>query len=214
MSLQARERQAALWVMLELVAIDDRQSLEGRGLLRVDLDRAPLAGRLPPPSRASAWTESESWSLLAELVRSRAPAGRAHHARGRRSDGTRRSIRGAAPSTCAATAAEAKRKVISWLPTRGSQPTPGLPDAACSPHWAARPTRRRSSDGCWRFIEASETAGCATTHDARDSAWCGRSTTPGCASTPVESRRPGVPVRPVPAAGPGLRARRVPDAAV
>ena len=45
-SRQERQRQTALWLMTEMVATDDRQSLEGRGLLRVDLGREP-GWRLP-----------------------------------------------------------------------------------------------------------------------------------------------------------------------
>src|SRR5699024_5417621 len=57
------------WVMSELVGIDDRQSLEGRGLLRVDLTR-PEGIRLPPAFIDQlGLDEAEVWDLFGELVR-------------------------------------------------------------------------------------------------------------------------------------------------
>ena len=49
--------------MQEVLSIDDRQSLEGLGLLRVDLDREPFWQ--PPAALTSlGLTEDESWRLL------------------------------------------------------------------------------------------------------------------------------------------------------
>ena len=49
-------------------ALEDRQSLEGRGLIRVSLDRKP-SWQLPKGLAALGLDEAEAWDLLAELVR-------------------------------------------------------------------------------------------------------------------------------------------------
>lgn len=68
-SRQTRQRAAALWVMHEVLSLDDRQSLEGLGLVRVDLDREPHWQ--PPASLTSlGLSADESWQLLQELMRS------------------------------------------------------------------------------------------------------------------------------------------------
>ncbi|MCW2939568.1 MAG: box helicase domain protein, partial [Actinomycetia bacterium] len=116
-SRQQRRREVALWVMRELVAMDERQSLEGLGLLRVRLDREP-GWRLPAPLLELGLTEEECWLLLGELVRSLRLQGaltmpeevdpRDEHFDPRRG-----------PIYLRGDGAEAKLKVLSWLPTRG-----------------------------------------------------------------------------------------------
>jgi hypothetical protein len=63
-----REREAGTWAMAELVAVGDRQSLEGLGLLRVRL--APDK-RWAPPNVLTAFGLSLPlcWDLLSELLR-------------------------------------------------------------------------------------------------------------------------------------------------
>jgi ATP-dependent helicase YprA (DUF1998 family) len=164
MSLQERQRQAALWVVLELVATDDRQSLEGRGMLRVDLDREP-GWLLPPAIEALGLDESESWSFLAELVRSLRQQGAITmpedvDPRDEAFDPRR------GPIYVRADASEAKRKVISWLPTRGVNRrldyVSRLLAAMNSPADPVEVLR-----GCWRFIEGIRDGWMATTQDGR-----------------------------------------------
>ena len=69
LSKQERQRQTALWLMTEIVSTDDRQSLEGQGLIRVELGREP-GWRLPPALAALGLSDQESWDLLGELTRS------------------------------------------------------------------------------------------------------------------------------------------------
>ena len=164
MSLQERQRHAALWVMLELVATDDRQSLEGRGLLRVDLDREP-SWRLPPAIAALGLNEGESWDLLAELVRSLRQQGAISMPEGvDPRDEAFDPRRG--PIYVRADAAEAKRKVISWMPTRGVNRrldyVTRLLATVSSP---ADP--REVLRGCWRFVESIRDGWLATTQEAR-----------------------------------------------
>ena len=59
MSAQERQRATALWVMQELVTTEDRQSLEGRGLIRVGLGRKP-GWQLPRGLAALGLDETES----------------------------------------------------------------------------------------------------------------------------------------------------------
>ncbi|WJG11402.1 DEAD/DEAH box helicase [Gordonia sp. Swx-4] len=56
------------WVMAELMALDQRQSLEGLGLMGVRLFRSRRA-QLPPAFAALGLTDEEAWGLLDELVK-------------------------------------------------------------------------------------------------------------------------------------------------
>src|SRR5581483_6724793 len=67
-SRQGRRREAARWVMRELVALDERQSLEGLGSLRAGLEREP-SWQPPRPLLGLGLTGDECWLLLAELLR-------------------------------------------------------------------------------------------------------------------------------------------------
>jgi ATP-dependent helicase YprA (DUF1998 family) len=163
-SLQERQRLAALWVMLELVAIDDRQSLEGRGLLRVTLDRED---RWRPPRALTALglDETESWALLAELVRSLRQQGAITMPEGvDPRDETFDPRRG--PIYVRADGAEPKRKVLSWMPTRGInrrldyiKRLLGVLGGKADPREVLR--------GCWRFIEDISDGWLTATHEPR-----------------------------------------------
>lgn len=117
MSAQERQRETALWVIQELVTIEDRQSLEGRGLIRVALDREP-GWQLPRGLTALGLDEAEIWDLLAELVRSVRQQGAISMPEGVAADDERFDPR-RGPIYVRSDGAEQKRKVISWLPTRG-----------------------------------------------------------------------------------------------
>ncbi len=148
-SFQERQRLAALWVMLELVSIDDRQSLEGRGLLRVTLDKQDR-WRLPRALTALGLAEAESWALLAELVRSIRQQGaitmpEGVDARDEAFDPRR------GPIYVRADGAEPRRKVLSWMPTQGINRRLdyvtrllGVLGSKADPREVLR--------GCWRFI--------------------------------------------------------------
>jgi hypothetical protein len=116
-SQQEREREVALWVAQELVAIDDRQSLEGTGLLRVDLDLDPR-WRPVPGLLTVGLTEDECWTLMIELVRSVRQQGVLTMPGGvSPRDEAFDPRRG--PIYLRENGADATRKVLSWLPTRG-----------------------------------------------------------------------------------------------
>ncbi len=118
-SRQRREHAAGLWVMRELVATDDRQSLEGRGLLRVRMER-PEGVRLPPAlTRMLGLDEDEAWDLLGELVRTLRQQGALTMPEGVAPDDEAFAPR-RGPVYVRESGPAPKRKVISWLPGQAS----------------------------------------------------------------------------------------------
>ena len=116
-SRQARRRETARWVLRELMALDERQSLEGVGLLRVALDVDP-AWRPPAPLLALGLTAGECWLLLGELARTlRLQGALSMPEEVDPADEMFDPRRG--PIYVRVDGAEAKLKVLSWLPTRG-----------------------------------------------------------------------------------------------
>ena len=66
MTSQQQAREVAPWVMAEVLATDDRQSLEGLGLVTIALDRDP-AWAAPAPLLQLGLDEAEAWDFLQEL---------------------------------------------------------------------------------------------------------------------------------------------------
>lgn len=117
-SRQKKERQVALWVHQELLSLDDRLSLEGRGLLRIRLDRDP-SWALPAPLLQLGLDEAEAWMLVEELVRTLKVRGTVTAPEQvDPSDEAFSPRRG--PIWMRKDSSEAKRKVLSWLPTRAA----------------------------------------------------------------------------------------------
>ncbi|MGH3168926.1 MAG: helicase-related protein, partial [Trebonia sp.] len=116
-SRQGRRRETARWVLRELVALDERQSLEGLGLLRIGLDREP-SWRPPEPLLSLGLTADECWLLLAELTRSlRLQGALSMPEEVDPADEMFDPRRG--PVYVRVDGSEAKLKVLSWLPTKG-----------------------------------------------------------------------------------------------
>ncbi|MEE1752984.1 DEAD/DEAH box helicase [Streptomyces sp. SP18CS02] len=117
-SRRTRERTVALWVMQEVLSLDDRQSLEGLGLLRIDLDREPF-WQPPGALRALGLDDEECWLLLQELLRSLRNQGALTMPEdvdaGDEAFAPRRG-----PVWVRSQGSDARRRVISWLPTSGS----------------------------------------------------------------------------------------------
>ncbi|MEY9212970.1 DEAD/DEAH box helicase [Thermobifida halotolerans] len=135
-SKQERRRTVEPWVMRELVATDDRQSLEGRGLLRVHMER-PEGVRLPPAlTGLLGLTEDEAWDLLGELVRTLRQQGALTMPEDVAADDEAFAPR-LGPIYVRESGADRKRKVISWLPGQG---------------------RNRRSDYLERLLEKLDTA--------------------------------------------------------
>ncbi|KIU18565.1 DEAD/DEAH box helicase [Mycolicibacterium llatzerense] len=118
MTAQQSSRVVAPWVMAEVLATDDRQSLEGLGLISVTLDRDPR-WPAPGPLLQLGLTEDEAWSFIQELVRTLRQQGAVTMPEDVAPNdeifaprlGPIR-VRGEAP--------EAIRKVLSWMPGRGT----------------------------------------------------------------------------------------------
>jgi ATP-dependent helicase YprA (DUF1998 family) len=116
-SRQGRRREAARWVMRELVAIDERQSLEGLGLLRVGLGTGP-SWPPPRPLLDLGLSPAECLALLTELVRTvRLQGALTMPEEVDPADEMFDPRRG--PIYVRGDGAEARLKVLSWLPTRG-----------------------------------------------------------------------------------------------
>jgi ATP-dependent helicase YprA (DUF1998 family) len=169
-SRQARRRETARWVLRELIALDERQSLEGLGLLRVALDVDP-AWRPPAPLLALGLTADECWLLLGELARTlRLQGALSMPEEVDPADEMFDPRRG--PVYVRVDGAEAKLKVLSWLPTRGvnkrldylrrvlavtSGGNPGPGNAGTGNPGAVYPTTgdadaREVLAGCWRAL--------------------------------------------------------------
>lgn len=111
-----RKREAAFWIARELVSIDHRQSLEGLGLLAVTHARS---GRPAPDAlRRLGLTDEEGWDLLEQLVQPLRQQGAMFMPPDVRADDERFAPR-LGPIYARNTGSETKRKVLSWVPSRG-----------------------------------------------------------------------------------------------
>ncbi len=163
-SAQERQRIVALWVMQELVATDDRQSLEGRGLVRVSLDRGP-GWRPPAPLIQLGLDEPEAWALLSELVRTLRQQGAITMPDGvDPRDEAFEPRRG--PIYVRSDGAERVRKVLSWLPTRGVNRRLDYVQRML----AALGSQADAGEvllGCWKFMETQRDGWLARMQDPR-----------------------------------------------
>lgn len=115
---QQRERAALLWTMQELLSVDERQSLEGLGLVKVRFDREPT-WQVPQPLLALGLTEDEVWDLLEQLVGTLRHQGAVTMPEGVEANDEEFAPR-LGPILVRDSGSESKRKVLSWLPTRGA----------------------------------------------------------------------------------------------
>lgn len=116
-SLQQRQRTTGLWIMQEMLSLDERQSLEGLGLLDIRLDREST-WQVPGPLLALGLREDEAWDLLEVLVSTLRQQGAVTMPEGVEANDEEFAPR-LGPIFVRDKGAEAKRKVLSWLPTRG-----------------------------------------------------------------------------------------------
>jgi ATP-dependent helicase YprA (DUF1998 family) len=152
-SRQGRRRETARWVMRELMALDERQSLEGLGLLRVGQDTEP-SWRPPGPLLDLGLTSAECWLLLAELVRSlRLQGALTMPEEVDPADELFDPRRG--PIYVRSDGAEARLKVLSWLPTRGvNKRLDYLRRVLAVLGEPSSPDARDVLSGCWRALTA------------------------------------------------------------
>lgn len=117
-SKRQRDAAAGLWLAQELVAMDDRQSLEGVGLARFELPVSP-AWSAPAALTALGLDDAESWNVLRELLRNlRAQGAITMPEDVEHSDDAFSPRRG--PIHVRGLGSEPKRKVLSWAPTTGT----------------------------------------------------------------------------------------------
>lgn len=151
-SAQQQERAVAPWIMAEAVTVDDRQSLEGVGLVRVTLDRNPQ-WHAPAPLVALGLSEPQAWDFVAELVRTLRMQGALTMPNDVPPNHEIFAPR-LGPIYARLAGPEAKRKVLSWLPGRASNRridyTAKVLAALKS---AADP--REVLEGVWRFLTAA-----------------------------------------------------------
>ncbi len=118
MTAQQQTRIVAPWVMAEVLATDDRQSLEGLGLISISLDRDPR-WPVPRPLLQLGLTESEAWAFLQELVRTLRQQGAVTMPEDVAPNDEIFAPR-LGPIRARVSGPEAIRKVLSWLPGRGT----------------------------------------------------------------------------------------------
>lgn len=118
MTAQQSSRIVAPWVMAEVLATDDRQSLEGLGLISIALYRDPR-WRAPVPLLQLGLTEDEAWAFLQELVRTLRQQGAVTMPEDVPPNDEIFSPR-LGPIRARLSGPQAIRKVLSWLPGRGT----------------------------------------------------------------------------------------------
>ena len=117
-SRQKRERTASLWVMQELLALDERQSLQGLGQMIVTLDRPPRVA-IPAPLLALGLDEDEAWALLSSVVMVLLSQGAVTMPEDVEPNDEAFAPR-LGPIYVRGSGSEAKRKILSWEPSRNS----------------------------------------------------------------------------------------------
>ncbi|MDQ1247993.1 MAG: hypothetical protein QG597_2365, partial [Actinomycetota bacterium] len=115
---QQKLREAGTWLAADLVAVDERQSLEGLGLVRVTWDR-PDALVLPPAFGALGMDDEESLRFVGTLLRIMRQQGVMSMPAGVASDDPLFAPR-LGPLYMRKDRSEPRKKILSWLPTRGS----------------------------------------------------------------------------------------------
>jgi ATP-dependent helicase YprA (DUF1998 family) len=113
-----KSRKVGLWIAVELTALDRRQSLEGLGLLVVGhYSHRPVPA--PAPLLQLGLSENEAWGLVEELVSIMRQQGALVMPEGV-SHKDESFLPRTGPIYLRQTGSEAKRKVLSWSPTRGT----------------------------------------------------------------------------------------------
>lgn len=118
MTAQQQSRMVAPWVMAEVLAMDDRQSLEGLGLVRISLDR-DSRWQAPAPLLQLGLSDNEAWAFLQELVRTLRQQGAVTMPEDVAPNDEIFAPR-LGPIRVRSEGPQAVRKVLSWLPGRGT----------------------------------------------------------------------------------------------
>jgi hypothetical protein len=109
--------QSSAWTHAELLSLGSMTSLEGLGLVSFDLLRPPGL-QMPPPLLALGLDDAAAWALVRELLRTARGQGAVTFPDNVAADDEIFEPR-VGPIYLRGEGSEAKRKVLSWLPTRG-----------------------------------------------------------------------------------------------
>lgn len=115
--LAQRKREVAQWIALELVPIETRQALEGLGLVSVDPFVTPEFA-VPVPLQRLGFNRSEVVDLIADLLQIVRQQGAMEMPEGAHPDHPDFEPR-LGPFFIRENGSEAKKKILSWMPTRG-----------------------------------------------------------------------------------------------
>ena len=155
-----------------------RGARPGQGLACI----ATRPGQPPKPLLSLGLTEDEAWAFIEELVRTLRQQGAVTMPESVPSN-HEIFVPRLGPIRVRLSGSEPVRKVLSWMPTQGDQPTHRLRDAGCSPTLGSdgRPDRR-ARRGCGTGSCQRQHAGrlAASPAPSRAWAWSTRSTTSGC----------------------------------
>jgi DEAD/DEAH box helicase/Helicase conserved C-terminal domain len=117
-SRQKRERTASLWVMQELLSLDERQSLQGLGQMLVRFDKDPK-WCVPQPLLSLGLTQQQAWDLVEVLVTILINQGAVTMPEDVQANDEAFAPR-LGPVYVRGTGSEARHKILSWEPSRNS----------------------------------------------------------------------------------------------
>ena len=149
-----KEQLAATWTAAELIGVDERQSLEGVGLIRVGFT-APPETPTPKVLDRMGLEMPEGLALLSELLRIVRTQGAMRLPTGVKGDDPIFAPR-LGPFAIRKEGSQPKRKVLSWLPTRGSNRRLDYVTRVMTATGADPADARRALDKLWDWaIEAT-----------------------------------------------------------
>lgn len=117
MSSQQKDREVAPWIMAEAVATDGRQSLEGLGILSIEMEK-PGSWTIPKPLLDLGLSEEEGWDLLQEIVKTVRSQGVISMPEEVNPDDEIFAPR-LGPIYIRENGSDQKDKILSWIPTKG-----------------------------------------------------------------------------------------------
>ena len=154
-SLSQRRREVAQWIAGELVPIETRQSLEGLGLMSV-LPYVPDDFQVPPPLAKLGLNREEVVDLIAELLQIVRQQGGMRMPEGAHANHPDFEPR-LGPFYIRVNGSDPKKKVLSWLPTRGRNRRLDYLErllAKCGN--ADREHARSALEGMWRVVTSEK----------------------------------------------------------
>jgi ATP-dependent helicase YprA (DUF1998 family) len=154
MTAQQASRVVAPWVMAEVLAMDDRQSLEGLALIGVSLYRDP-GWQAPAPLLLLGFSEEEAWAFLQELVRTIRQQGAVTMPEDVAPNDEIFAPR-LGPIRVRSKGPEPIRKVLSWLPGRGTNRRVDYVRRVLSAT-GSEANAESMLEGIWEFLTRSET---------------------------------------------------------